>query len=221
MAKRNRRDDFFSMIPVSAKKILDVGCSDGSWVERMGKRYLEVIGIERDEKLYSQALKNLRRVFLADAEKFHLPYSNGYFDCIIYADILEHLVDPYNLLAEHIKYLNDEGCVIASIPNIRYYKVILRLALAGVWDYMDRGILDKTHLRFFTLINIKELFANAGFDIIEIRRNIIAARGIKFLNLLCFNKLKELLVYQYYVKAVKRKNKELPYGGGKRETVEF
>jgi len=134
MAKRNRRDDFFSMIPVSAKKILDVGCSDGSWVERMGKRDLEVIGIERDEKLYSQALKNLRRVFLADAEKFHLPYSNGYFDCIIYADILEHLVDPYNLLAEHIKYLNDEGCVIASIPNIRYYKVILRLALAGVWD---------------------------------------------------------------------------------------
>jgi 2-polyprenyl-3-methyl-5-hydroxy-6-metoxy-1,4-benzoquinol methylase len=221
MSKRNRRDDFFSMVPASANKILDVGCSDGSWVDRMGKRNLEVIGIERDEKSYNQALKNLRKVFLADVEKFHLPYPDGYFDCIVYADLLEHLVDPYNLLADHRKYLNDKGCVIASIPNIRYYKAILRLALGGVWDYMDSGILDKTHLRFFTLINIKELFTNAGFEIIEIERNTIAARGVKLLNLLCFNKLKELLVYQYYVKAIKRKDKDSPYGSQDRKTVKF
>ena len=221
MAKKNKRDDFFSMIPVAANKILDVGCSDGDWVDRMGKRDLEVIGIEKDEKLYIQALKNLRQVFLADVEKFSLPYPDGYFDCIIYADLLEHLVDPYNILRDHKKYLNDEGCVIASIPNVRYYKVILRLALAGVWDYMDGGLLDKTHLRFFALTNIKELFMNAGFEIIEIRRNVIAAQGVKFLNLLCFNKLKELLVYQYYVKAIKQKNKELPYSNRNRKITKF
>jgi len=219
MAKKNKRDDFFSMIPAVANKILDVGCSDGGWVDRMGKRDLEVVGIERDEKSYIKALKNLRQVFLADVEKFSLPYPDGYFDCIIYADVLEHLIEPHDILRNHEKYLNDEGCIIASIPNVRYYKVILRLALAGVWDYMDSGLLDKTHLRFFALTNIKELFACAGFEIIEIRSNVIAARSVKFLNFMCFNWLKELLVYQYYIKAIKRKYKEPP--NSSRKIVKF
>ena len=221
MGKRNKRDDFFSMIPPTVSKILDVGCSDGDWVDRMGKRDLEVIGIERDEASYTKALKNLKRVFLADVEKFSPPYPDGYFDCIVYADLLEHLVDPYGLLSSHKKYLNDGGCIIASIPNVRYYKVILRLALAGVWDYTDGGLLDRTHLRFFTLTNIKELFINAGFDIIEVKRNIVAARGFKILNALCFNRLNDLLVYQYYVKAIKRNNKELPDSVRNREIIKF
>jgi len=221
MAKVNRRDEFYSMIPASANKILDIGCSEGDWVDRMGKRSLEVIGIERDEKLYAKALKNLRQVFLADVEKFSVPYPEGYFDCIVYADVLEHLIDPYSLLTLHKKYLNDEGCIIASIPNVRYYKVILRLAMAGVWDYTDGGLLDRTHLRFFTLINMKELFMNAGFEILEIRRNVVAARGFKLLNILCFNKLKELLVYQYYFKIRKKKNFVLSDNTITRRIVKF
>ena len=204
--KKNKRDGFFSSIPLSAKKILDVGCANGNWVNRLGKRELEVIGIERDEKLCAQASRNLRKVFLADVEKFDLPFPERYFDCILYADVLEHLQDPQALLQKHIRYLKEDGCAIASIPNIRYYKVILRLVLGGVWDYIESGLLDKTHLRFFTLLNTKELFANAGYKIVEVRRNIIAASGFKILNFLCFNKLKEFLVYQYYIKAIKQKD---------------
>lgn len=210
MAKKiNKRDIFLSMIPDNAIRILDVGCSDGSWVSRLGKRHLEVIGLEKDERLYKEACKNLRQVFLTDIEKFIIPYPDGYFDCIMYGDILEHLIDPYTLLKNNKRYLNKDGCIIASIPNVRYYKIILRLVLGGVWDYMDKGgLLDKTHLRFFTLTNIKELFINAGFKIVKIKRNVIAARGYKFLNLLCFNRLKEFFVYQYYIKAIKSENNE-------------
>lgn len=208
MIKQDKHDILLSMIPHSARKILDVGCSDGGWVKKLELKDLEVVGIEKKERLYNEACKNLQQAFLADVEKFTPPYPEGYFDCIIYADVLEHLIDPYTVLKNHKKYLNDEGCVIVSIPNVRYYKVILTLALAGVWDYTDSGLLDKTHLRFFTLTNIEELFVNEGFKITELRRNIIAASGFKLLNFLCFDQLRELLVYQYYVKAVKQKGKE-------------
>lgn len=203
--KKNKRDDFFALIPDSANKILDVGCADGSWVKRSQKTGLEVVGIEHDEKFQIEASRNLQRVILGDVENLELPYPEGYFDCIIYADVLEHLKDPYMILDTQKKYLNIDGCVVASIPNIRYYKVILRLILAGVWDYMPSGILDKTHLRFFTLLNIKELFENAGYHILEIKRNVVASSGFKFLNFLLFNKLKDFLVYQYYIKARKQR----------------
>lgn len=203
--KKNKRDDFFSLIPANAEKILDVGCADASWIKRSGKNNLEVVGIEQNEKFYAEARKNLQRVIEGDVENLKLPYPEGYFDCIVYADLLEHLKDPYALLSGQKKYLNDDGCVIASIPNVRYYKVILRLIMGGAWDYMPSGILDNTHLRFFTLINIIELFENAGYRIVEIKRNRVAASGFKFLNFLMFNRLDEFLVYQYYIKAVKQK----------------
>lgn len=203
--KKNKRDDFFSLIPANATKILDVGCADGSWVKRSQQTGLEVVGIEQDTKFHAQASRNLTRVILGDVENLELPYAQGYFDCIIYADVLEHLKDPYMILDTQKKYLADGGYVIASIPNIRYYKVILRLILAGVWDYMPSGILDKTHLRFFALLNITELFENAGYHILEIKRNVVASSGFKFLNFLLFNSLKDFLVYQYYIKARKQR----------------
>ena len=207
--KKNKRDEFLSLIPPEAKKVLDVGCADGNLGLKIKERGAEVVGIERDEKLCALAKEKLNQVFLVDTENFQLPHPKGYFDCILYADLLEHLTDPLTTLKNHKSYLNDAGCIVASIPNIRYYKVIIRLLLGGTWDYTDKGILDKSHLRFFTLLNIKELFMQAGYEIVEIKRNVVAARGFRFLNFILFGKLKELLVYQYYIKA--RKSKDLSF----------
>ena len=209
--KKNKRDEFLSLIPSGAKKVLDLGCGSGNLGAKLRNRGIEVVGIEKDKNLYILAQDCLDKVFLADVEKFQLSYPKGYFDCLLCADILEHLKYPGAILKKYKDYLNNHGYVIASIPNIRYYKVIIRLVIGGRWDYADAGILDRSHLRFFTLANIRELFAQAGYEIVEIKRNIITAGGFKLLNFLCFNKLREFFVYQYYIKARKSKNGSLSF----------
>jgi 2-polyprenyl-3-methyl-5-hydroxy-6-metoxy-1,4-benzoquinol methylase len=203
LSKKNKRDDFLSLVPENIKRILDAGCADGSLSAGFNSRGIEITGIEMDSFLAKQAKERLGEVFPADIESFDPPFLNHYFDCILFADVLEHLKNPAGILAKYKQYLNDNGCVIASIPNVRYYKLIIRLLLGGTWDYMDTGILDKSHLRFFTLINIKELLEDAGYAITVIKRNIVASRFAKFLNFIFFDSLKNLLTYQYYIKAVK------------------
>jgi 2-polyprenyl-3-methyl-5-hydroxy-6-metoxy-1,4-benzoquinol methylase len=201
--KKNKRDDFISLVPDGVQRILDLGCAAGSLSAGLKTKGIEAIGVELDSFLAKQAKEKLDEVFIADIECFNPPFSNYYFDCILYADVLEHLKNPADILAKYKQYLNDKGCVIASIPNVRYYKLIIRLLFGGTWDYMDCGILDKSHLRFFAFINIKEMFEDAGYDIAVIKRNIVASRFARFLNFIFFGSLKDLLTYQYYIKAVK------------------
>ncbi|MCM8779642.1 MAG: class I SAM-dependent methyltransferase [Candidatus Omnitrophica bacterium] len=208
--KKDLRDTFLSLVPQEVKKVLDVGCAKGDLGAKLKQRKIEVIGIEKNKDLCAEAHRKLDRAYLMDAEKLEIPYPNGYFDCILYADVIEHLCDPLTALKNQKKYLKEGGYVVASIPNIRYYKVIIRLLFGGTWDYAKSGILDKGHLRFFTLLNIKELFTKAGFEIIDIRRNIIAATGFKILNALCFNNLKDLLTYQFYIVAIHSPGQKIP-----------
>jgi len=208
--KKDKRDEFLSLAPLDTKKALDVGCGSGGLGVVLREKGIEVIGIEKNEALCNEASGKLNQVFLADIEKFQMPFSKGYFDCIIYGDVLEHLIEPLTVLKKHREYLNDDGYVIASIPNVRYYKLITRLVFGGTWDYMSKGILDKSHLRFFTLVNIRELFIKAGYDIVKIRRNIVASRGLKILNLTLFGLLSNFLTYQYYIRVRKIENSCTP-----------
>jgi len=204
--KKNKRDDFLDLVPRGTRRLLDVGCGSGGLSIRLKEKGIETVGVEKDKKLYSLAKEKLDAVILGDIENLKLNYPEGYFNCILYADILEHLIEPLNILEKHKIYLQKDGCVIASVPNVRYYKIILRLILSGAWDYNDAGMLDSTHVRFFGLVNIVELFEKAGYEIVEIRRNVIAARGFRVLNFIFFNNLKDFLTYQYYIKAKKNDN---------------
>ncbi|MDP2942891.1 MAG: class I SAM-dependent methyltransferase [Candidatus Omnitrophota bacterium] len=214
--KKDKREYFLSLIPSDVKKVLDVGCADGGLCAGLTQKDVEVIGLEKDVDSCAKAREKLDKVFLADIEKFDLPYPKEYFDCIIYADVLEHLFDPLALLKKHIDYLRDGGYIVASIPNIRYYKAIIRLVIGGTWDYSDGGLLDKSHMRFFTLLNIKELFSRAGYEIVGIERNLVAARGFSLLNFLLFGMLKDFLTYQYYIKARKLKGGPTTTAGRKK-----
>ncbi|MCQ9206771.1 MAG: class I SAM-dependent methyltransferase [Omnitrophica bacterium] len=200
------RPDFLSLVPKDAKKILDVGCEKGLFGKQLKQlnNEIEIIGVEKDEDKYNVATKNLDRVILGDIEEIKLPFKENYFDCIIAGDVLEHLVNPWKTL-EHLRYfLKEDGFFISSVPNISHYKVLMKL-LRGRWDYTAQGILDKTHLRFFCLDNIKEMFQEARFEIEGIRRNMVSARGLRILNLLLFNRLTEFLTQQYYIIAQKKK----------------
>jgi 2-polyprenyl-3-methyl-5-hydroxy-6-metoxy-1,4-benzoquinol methylase len=83
--------------------------------------------------------------------------------------VLEHTRDPWNVLARYRRLLKPGGQVIASIPNIRFYAIIARL-MFNRWGYRDSGILDRTHLRFFTLATMREMFAQAGYRVHSVER---------------------------------------------------
>ena len=196
------RSDFLSLIPKDAKRILDIGCEKGIFGKQLKQSNagLEIVGVEKDKAAYDIAVKNLDNVIFGDIEEITLPFEKHHFDCIIAGDVLEHLIDPWGTLKNLRSFLKEGGFFISSVPNIRHYKVLMRL-FRGRWDYADQGILDKTHLRFFALDNVKEMFRGAGLEIEDIRRNIVSARGLRILNILLFGGLREFLTQQYYISA--------------------
>ncbi len=199
------RPDFLSLIPKSAKKILDIGCDKGIFGKQLKQLHneIEIVGVEKDRDKYNIATKNLDNVILGDIEEIKLPFKENYFDCIVTGDVLEHLVNPWKTLENLRYFLKKDGFFISSVPNVRYYKVLIKL-FRGRWDYTDQGVLDKTHLRFFALDNIKQMFQGARFEIEDIKRNIVSARGLRILNVLLFNRLIEFLTQQYYIVARKK-----------------
>ncbi len=105
-------------------------------------------------------------------ETLDLPFEEGYFDCILLADVLEHLRNPAAALKKLRGYLSDSGTVVASIPNVRFLSVIRELA-EGRWKYRNFGILDRTHLRFFTKKEMETLFRDAGFEPEGVCENLV------------------------------------------------
>ncbi len=145
-------------------RVLDVGCAAGAMGAAMlaaGAR--EVAGIENHPPAAALARSRLTAVYGYDIDSLpELPYPEGYFDVITCADVLEHLRGPAAVLRHLSRWLAPEGRLVCSIPNVRHESVLLPLLLEGRWDYVDAGILDRTHLRFFTVSSAVRLLADAG-----------------------------------------------------------
>jgi 2-polyprenyl-3-methyl-5-hydroxy-6-metoxy-1,4-benzoquinol methylase len=150
------------------KRVLDVGCAAGYLAKELKKKNCYVVGIELDPKAAKEATRYCDKVITGNVEVIdEISYSEGFFDIIIYADVLEHLVRPDLVLKKFAKYLSKKGYVLASIPNVVNWYYRLRF-LFGTFNYEESGILDKTHLRFFTLKTAKELFETSDYRIIKI-----------------------------------------------------
>jgi len=149
------------------KKVLDVGCAVGILAKEMKNNDCEVIGIELDEESADIAQNYCTELVRGDVESIELkPQYNNYFDFIIFADILEHLRDPIIVLERFAKYLKDDGHIIVSLPNVANWRVRLKL-LSGNFDYETHGILDESHLRFFTEKTAKNLIFDVGLEIVD------------------------------------------------------
>jgi 2-polyprenyl-3-methyl-5-hydroxy-6-metoxy-1,4-benzoquinol methylase len=111
-----------------------------------------VWGIEYDARLAEEASQKLERVITADLNRFDwgAQLSGGRFDCIIFADVLEHLLDPAAVLKASLSPLAPGGCVIVSLPNIRHVSALSSIFVGGTFPRRARGIFDSTHLRWFT-----------------------------------------------------------------------
>jgi len=156
------RKDMIGFIPVGIKSLLDVGCSRGGFGETLRQRALvETTGIELDPESAAVAAPRYDQVIVGGFPD-DIPVGSLY-DCIVFNDILEHLVDPWEALRSTHRFLAPGGTVVASIPNMRYWPIFWGLATKGEWKYVSDGILDRTHLRFFTASTVRDLFANTGF----------------------------------------------------------
>jgi O-antigen biosynthesis protein len=198
------RKDIISLIPKSVKKILDVGCGYGSTAAVIKEKYpdIEIIGIELSEEAAIKSQKNVDRVINGDIEIIEPDFPVKYFDLIICADVLEHTKDPWSVLKKLHKYQNDDAILIASIPNIRYIKVLLKI-LFNKFEYEASGVLDVSHLRFFTLHTIKKMFKECGFQIIKIKNNRNKGWKMRLLSILSFGILFPFGIYQYIIVAKK------------------
>lgn len=200
------RSDIEGLIQPNVKSVLDVGCSTGKLGKSINRKYgAQIVGIELSQEMANIARTHLDNVFVGHATQVLLSskLSEYRFDTIIFADILEHLVEPWETLNAATQYLEDDGCVIVSIPNIRFIDTIINLIIKGYWPYRERGIHDKTHLRFFTFKTISSMFHNAGLRIIKVKRNYRVIdkphRINRVAKYIAIPIIKEFITYQYLV----------------------
>ncbi len=170
--------ELLAKIPLNAKTILDVGCSWGT----LGAAYLRrnpqcrVLGIELDAEAAAIARGNITEVACCDVERMPMPFEvpEG-IDCIIYGDVLEHLADPWALLATHAQYLAPEGTVLVCMPNAEHWSFV-ELLLRGTFKYDEQGLFDQSHLRWFTPRTMGAALQAAGLAPADLTARAIPAR---------------------------------------------
>jgi 2-polyprenyl-3-methyl-5-hydroxy-6-metoxy-1,4-benzoquinol methylase len=146
-------------------RVLDVGCATGYIAARLSERGCSVTGFERDPRSAARAEQHCEAVIVGDIESpdARAAIPTG-FDVVLLGDVLEHLIDPWDALRFVRGLLAPEGVVVTSIPNVAAWTVRLGL-IRGSWEYTEIGLLDRTHLRFFTRRSAHELARGAGFAI--------------------------------------------------------
>ena len=167
------RPEVQALVPNTARRILDVGCAGGALGAGLKKRQsCEVHGIEYVPEVAHFAEQFLDVVHVGDVLEIAQSLPKQYFDCIVMADVLEHLADPADCLKALLPCMA-QGCkLVISIPNVRHWSVVRGL-LEGNWKYEEAGILDKTHLRFFTRQSFEEMLLQNGFKPLEIQSTSI------------------------------------------------
>lgn len=168
-AYENPRPEVAALVPGGARRILDLGCASGALGAALKRRQpCEVVGIEADPDYARDAATRLDRVEVGDLNAFTLDL--GRFDCLIAADVLEHLVDPWAVLARWAEALEPGARAVISLPNARHWEVFRELALRGTFPRRPAGIFDATHLRWFTLADVYGLCDAAGLRLERVVR---------------------------------------------------
>lgn len=169
---KGQRSDVADLVPENCVRVLDVGCGYGGLGRNLHDRGVkQVFGVEINPDAASQLAGVYADYWIGDVEHVNLPADIDAFDCIVFADVLEHLRDPWGTIKRYLQWLRPGGYVVASIPNVRNLALLYNLTIRGRWRYEESGLLDRTHLRFFTRREIVDLFAGAGQEIELIQEN--------------------------------------------------
>ena len=193
------RKEMLPFMPATISKLLDLGCHKGSFGFLIKSLFnAEVWGIELDPDSASIAQKQLDTVIVGDINVVMKDIPDHYFDCITCNDVLEHLLDPYSVLKDLKSKLTPDGVIVCSLPNVRYWDNLKNFLLRKQWKYTDHGILDRTHLRFFTELSMRDMFDSLGFEILRME-GITPTRSdnFKVFNFLTGGSLKDAKFLQF------------------------
>jgi 2-polyprenyl-3-methyl-5-hydroxy-6-metoxy-1,4-benzoquinol methylase len=203
----NIRLDIISLIPINPEqKILEVGAGTGNTLVYIKENNIakEVMGVELMKIPGSNQENSLIDKFqIGNIENEDILASEEYFDIILCADVLEHLVDPWSAVDKISKYLKKGGLLIISIPNLREWKTLFKIIFKGEFNYKtDGGIMDRTHLRFFCKKNVSNLLTTDHLKPVYSKPNFMLravpeGKKRKLMNLLSFRLFQDFLTVQY------------------------
>lgn len=195
------RREMLVFVPGEARRVLDIGCGAGAFGAGLKADRgdgCEVWGVEMDPEAAARAGRVLDRVVTGDARRVPADLAGEAFDCLVLNDVLEHLAEPGELLRDLRPLLAPGGRIVASLPNVRYFFNVVDLALHGRWEYTDEGILDRTHLRFFTRSGMHELFTAAGYAVeSQTGINPTGSRAFRLLDLLTLRRFADMGYLQF------------------------
>jgi 2-polyprenyl-3-methyl-5-hydroxy-6-metoxy-1,4-benzoquinol methylase len=197
------KSSIVSLIPEGPHVVLDLGCATG----RVGRMLREqnkakaIVGVEIFVPAAEEAAKHYDRVYDGDVELLSLPYKE-YFDIVVCGDILEHLRDPWVMVRKIRHWLKKDGTLISSIPNIRYWRILRDLIFKGKWEYAEAGILDRTHLRFFTRTTFLRMLREGNY-LITLDKMSVHGKKQNLFNTLTMKMFEEFLGSQLIVIARK------------------
>lgn len=199
------RRDIAALLPEYAESALEIGCGGGAtldWLRENGHA-TRLTGIEINPEAAEVAFSRLDKVYQGDADlhlKNMLPHSQ---DLVLCLDVLEHLQDPWQTLKRISALIKPGGSLIVSLPNIRHYSVLMSLLFKGQWQYAEAGILDRTHLRFFTKKSAFELLQSAGFSQIQCISTYTWGGRDQWKDKATLGLFNEFLSFQYILRADK------------------
>jgi methionine biosynthesis protein MetW len=213
-AYENAREEVQAMVPAGRRRVLDLGCSSGALGAALKTRDgCEVVGVEVDGAYATRARERLDRVIEGDLEALAaqdgLQEDLGRFDCLIAADVLEHLRDPWTVLARMASLVGPGDPVVVSLPNVRFWETFWAIGRWGTFPRASQGLFDRTHLRWFTLADAIGLLDQAGIEheathrVMRLGRHYHATRDRRA-RALAHTPLRSFFTYQHVLRGTRR-----------------
>src|SRR5262245_48455142 len=165
------RPELVAVAPRGRRRALELGCGVGAFAVAFLKVNpdVEYWGVEAFPPAAAEARQKLDKVFDRPVEQVYDDLPDGYFDLLVCNDVLEHMADPETVLRALLGKLEPGGLLFASVPNVRFLPVLVDLLVKKDWRYRDAGVLDRTHLRFYTEKSLRRMIAASGFQLVSCR----------------------------------------------------
>ena len=213
----SHRPEMVQFLPAHYRTVLEIGCGEGGFAGSLSSG-CEIWGVEMHASSAGIADQRLHRVLVGSYDAVQRDLPENYFDLVICNDVIEHMPDHDAFFNSIGAKLRDGGYLVASIPNMRYYYCLRELLLRKEWVYRDEGIMDRTHLRFFTERSIRRTLSDHGFSV-EMFRGINRLHGAKrvlramFFVVLTFGYYSDILFQQFGFRAIRHRKGDT--GGSK------
>jgi len=199
----NVRSEILPLLPPRVDRVLEIGCGSGSTLDHLRRtgRCTWTCGVELFPEAAQAARHRVDEVYEGNVEELDLPIAPASIDVVLCLDVLEHLIDPWSVVKKLHRFLAPGGMLIASIPNVRHYSVVLPLLFKGTWEYAPSGLLDRTHLRFFTKASAVALLESSGLGVDLVDSIWRTDRLARVLDGLTFSLARPWLEFQFLLRA--------------------